>query len=79
MMIDSRKSRYQSHNERTLPAEVNKKIAKHIESRAIFVRPALRGLVMNSQTMYSFTMIESENAGARTQFCRRRIPPLLHL
>jgi hypothetical protein len=37
MMIDWRKSRHQSHNERVFSAEVNKKIAKRIESCAIFV------------------------------------------
>jgi hypothetical protein len=49
MMIDSRKSRHQSHNERVFAAEVNKKIAKRIELRAIFVLRPHRDLAMNAQ------------------------------
>jgi len=48
-MIDSRKSRHQSHNERVFAAEVNKKIAKRIELRAIFVLRPHRDLAMNAQ------------------------------
>jgi hypothetical protein len=49
MTIDSRKSRHQSHNESVFSAEVNKKIAKRIDSRAIFVPRSHRDLAMNSQ------------------------------
>jgi hypothetical protein len=50
MMIDSRKSRHQSHNEGVFSPEVNKKIAKRIESHAIFVPRPHRYLIVNSRT-----------------------------
>jgi len=62
MMVAWRQLRYQSHNERVFSTEVNKKIAKLNESRAIFEPRPHSDHVMNSQTTQ------------RSQFVRAKAP-----